>query len=105
MRVGGLILVAIHCTVCVSVLCVHVEVKIFTTLCLVYHTLHQYSSHLLHVHDVLYVYIVMYMNVHVYMYMFMYVHVYLLHDILYVHVHVYLCIHHVFLFPPYIALC
>ena len=62
MRVGGLILVAIHCTVCVSVLCVHVEVKIFTTLCLVYHTLHQFSSHLLH--DILYV--------HVYACMFVY---------------------------------
>ena len=55
MRVGGLILVAIHCTVCVSVLCVHVEVKIFTTLCLVYHTLHQFSPHLLY--DILYVHV------------------------------------------------
>ena len=58
MRVGGLILVSIHCTVCVSVLCVHVEVKIFTTLCLVYHTLHQFSSHLSH--DILYMYICVY---------------------------------------------
>ena len=52
MRVGGLILVAIHCTVCVSVLCVHVEVKIFTS---IYMPCLPFSSHLLHA--ILYVYV------------------------------------------------
>ena len=31
MRGGGLSLVAIHCTVCVPLLCVHVVVEIFTS--------------------------------------------------------------------------